>query len=191
MHYGADREPSEYRFWERLANEGNTVDSVRRNIDPLLDPDAYDSSSHLSDDQIPPISSLASALSLVTQEQYSIASQINEAVIQPTDKMTFLQGSARTGKTFTAKALIKPLELSCNKRLVCGTTSIAAIQDPRGTTLYSLFYLGTNKQFTVSFRSNIGRGIPLARHILAIALIIINEASKLTPPVRNRVSLTL
>jgi Cdc6-like AAA superfamily ATPase len=97
----------------------------------------------------------------------------------------FLQGSHGTGKTFTVKVLINALQ-ACRKRcLICGTTDIAAIQYPEGTTLDSLFRLGINEQPTRSFRSKIGRGTLLARYILAADLIIINEVSMLTSSVAN------
>jgi hypothetical protein len=75
--------------------------------------------------------------------------------------------------------------------LICGTTGIAAVQYPGGTTLHSLFRLGINEQSRGGFRSNIGRGTPLAWYILAADLIIMNEVSMLTSWVANRVSLTL
>jgi hypothetical protein len=75
--------------------------------------------------------------------------------------------------------------------LICGTTGIAAVQYPGGTILHSLFHLGINEQSRGGFRSNIGRGTPLARYILAADLIIIDEVSILTFWVANRVSLTL
>jgi hypothetical protein len=75
--------------------------------------------------------------------------------------------------------------------LICGTTDIAAVQYPGGTTLPSLFRLGINEQSRGGFRSNIRRGTALARYILAADLIIIDEVSILTPWVVNRVPMTL
>jgi hypothetical protein len=77
----------------------------------------------------------------------------------------FLQGSAGTGKTFTVKALVNALQSHRKKCLICGTTSITAVQYPGGTTLHSLFRLGIDERSRGGFRSNIGRGTPLARYI--------------------------
>jgi hypothetical protein len=131
------------------------------------------------------------ALSLLTPMQHSVASQMIGAVMQKTDQLMFLQGSAGTGKTFTVKALIKALESTRKKCLICGTTGIAAVQYPGGTTLHSLFHLGIDEQSRGSFYSNVGRRTPLARHIFAADLIIMDEVSMLTPWATNRVSLTL
>jgi nucleoside-triphosphatase THEP1 len=103
----------------------------------------------------------------------------------------FLQGSAGTGKTFTVKTLINALQSHRKKCLICRTTGIAVVQCPGGTTLHSLSRLGIDEQSRGGFRSNIGRGTPLARYILAADLIIIDEVLMLTPWVANRVSLTL
>jgi hypothetical protein len=132
-----------------------------------------------------------SALSLLTPEQHSVASQIIDAMMQKTDQPMFLEESAGTGKTFTVKAVIKAVESTRKKCLICGTTGIAAVQYPGGTTLHSLSHLGIDEQFRGSFRSNVGRGTPLPRHILAGDLIIIDGVSMLTPWVTNRVSMTL
>jgi hypothetical protein len=78
-----------------------------------------------------------------------------------------LQGSAGTGKTFTLKALISAFQSHRKKRLICGTTGIAAIQYPGGTTPHSLFHLGIDEQSWGDFCSKIGRGTPLARYNLA------------------------
>jgi hypothetical protein len=175
-----------------LADEGDTVDSVHRKIGLLLHPDAYPSCGTEDDDnQIPPTSVPRSALSLLTSEQCSLASQILDTVRHKADQLMFLQGSAGTGKIFTLEALIKALE-SCRKKcLICSTTGIAAVQYPGGTALHSLFHLGIGEGFRGSFRSNIGRSTPQARHILAADLIIINEVWMLTAWVENRVSVTL
>jgi hypothetical protein len=77
------------------------------------------------------------------------------------------------------------------KCLIWGSIRIAAVQYPGGKILHSLFRLGIDGQFWGSFRSNVGRGTPLARHSLAADLIIINKVSMLTPWVTNRVSMTL
>jgi hypothetical protein len=103
----------------------------------------------------------------------------------------FLQGSAGTGKTFTVKAVISVLQSHWKNCLICGTTPIVAVQYPGGTTVHSLLRLGIDEQSRGGFRSNIGRGTPLARYILAADLIIIDEEPMLTPWVANRVSLTL
>jgi DNA helicase HerA-like ATPase len=103
----------------------------------------------------------------------------------------FHQGSTGTGKTFTVKALINALQSHRKKCLICGTTGIAAVQDPGGTIFHSLFRLGIDEQSRGVFCSNIGRDTPLGRYILASHLIIIDEVSMLTPWAANRVSLTL
>jgi hypothetical protein len=59
---------------------------------------------------------------VLTPEQQSVASQIIDAVMQKTDELMFLQGSAGTGKPFTVNALNKG-----------------------GTTPYSLFHLGIDE----------------------------------------------
>jgi hypothetical protein len=102
-----------------------------------------------------------------------------------------LHGSAGTGKTFIVKALINALQSHRKKCLICGTTGIAAVQYPGGTTLHSLFRLGIDEQSRGGFGSDIGRSTPLAEYILAADLIIIDEVSMLTPCIANRVSLTL
>jgi hypothetical protein len=117
----------------------------------------------------------------LTPEQHSVACEIIGAVLHETHQLRCLQGSAETGKIFTVKALISSLHSLGKKCLICGTTGIAAIQYPGGTTLHSLFRLGIDEQSTGAFCSNIGRGTPLARHILAADLIIIDDVSILTP----------
>jgi hypothetical protein len=143
--HGASPEVLEVRFWDHLADERDTVNSLRRKINLLLYPDTFISCDLQNDDQMPPTSPPESALSLLTPEQHSVASQIIDAVMQKTDQLMFLQGSAGTGKTVTAKALIKALESRRKKCLICGTTGIAAVQYPGGTTLHSLFHLGIDE----------------------------------------------
>jgi hypothetical protein len=103
----------------------------------------------------------------------------------------FLQGSGGTWKTFTVKALINALQSHCKKCLICGTTGIAAVQYPGGTTFHSMFRFGIDEQSRGGFHSSIGLGTLLPRSILASDLIIIDEVSMLTLWVANRVSLTL
>jgi MoxR-like ATPase len=140
-------------------------------------------SSHdgLGDDQLSISSDPDSHLSLLTPQQHSVASKIIKAVLHKTHQLMFLQDSAGTGKTFIAKALINALQSHRKKCLICGTTGIAIVQYPSGTTLHSLFRLGIDEQSRGSFCSNMGRGPPLARYILAADLIIIDEVSMLTP----------
>jgi hypothetical protein len=149
---------------------------------------SYDS---LGDDQLPISSDPDSYLSLLTLEQHFIASKIIKAVLHETYQLMFLYSSPETGKIFTVKALINALQSHCNKCLICGTTGIAAVQYPGGTTLHSLFRLGINKQSRGGFRSNIGCDTPLTRYVLVADLIIIDEVSMLTPWVANRILLTL
>jgi hypothetical protein len=153
-----------------------------------FDMSSYDS---LGDDQLSTSSDPDPHLSLLTPEQHSVASKIIKAMLHETHQLMFLTGSAGTRKTFTAKAFINALQSHSTKCLICGTTSIAAVQYPGGTTLHSLFLLGIDEHSWGGFRSNIGRGTPLARHMLAADLIIFDEVSMLTPWVANRVSLTL
>jgi hypothetical protein len=134
-----------------LANGGD-------NVDLLLYPDAFISCNLQDDDQMPLTSPPESVLSLLTPEQHSVASHIIDTVMQKTDQLMFLQGSAGTGKTFMVKALIKALESTRKKRLICGTTGIAAIHYPGGTTLHSPFHLGIDEQSRGIFHSNVGRG---------------------------------
>jgi hypothetical protein len=54
-------------------------------------------------------------------------------------------------------------------------TGIAVVQYPSGPTLYFLFRLRIDEQSRGGFRSNIGRGTPLPRYILAANVIIIGE----------------
>jgi hypothetical protein len=96
-----------------------------------------------------------------------------------------------TRTTFTVKPLINTLQSHCTKCLICGTMGIAAVRYPGGTTLHSLFRLGMDEQSRGGVRSNIRRGTPLARDILAADLIIIYEVSMLTSWVANKVSLAL
>jgi ABC-type branched-subunit amino acid transport system ATPase component len=145
----------------------------------------------LGDDQLSISSDPDSHLSMLTPEQYSVAYKIIKAVLDETHQLMFLQGSAGTGKSFTTKALINAFQSHRKKCLICRATDIAAVQYPGGTTVHSLFRLGIDEQSRGGFRSNIGRGIPLVRYMLAADLIIIDEVSMLTPWVVNRVSLTL
>jgi hypothetical protein len=191
VYYGASRESLEIRFCDHLADGEDTPDSVRRKTDLLLHPFDMSSYDGLGDDQLSIYCDPDSHLSLLTPEQHYVASKIIKAVLHETHQLMFLQDSAGTGKTFTVKALINALQSHHKKCLICGTTSIAAVQYPGGTTLHSLFRLGIDEQSRGDFRSNIGRGTPLARYILAADLIIIDEVSMLTPWVANRVSLTL
>jgi ATP-dependent exoDNAse (exonuclease V) alpha subunit len=129
---------------------------------------------------MPPSSDPDSLISSLMPEQHCVASQIVQAVF----------GETRTGKTFTVKALINALHSLDKKCLICETAGIAAVQYPGGPTLHSLFHLGRDEQAAGGFRSNIGGGSSLARHILAADLIIIDEVSMLTPWVATRVLLT-
>jgi hypothetical protein len=139
----------EARFWDHLVDEGDTVDSLRRKIDLLLYPGAFIFCDLQDDDQMLLTSPTESALSLLTPEQHSVASQIIDAVMQKTDQLMLLRGSAGTGKTFTVKALIKDLQSAREKCLICGTTGITAVQYPGETTLHSLFHLGIMNSFGV------------------------------------------
>jgi hypothetical protein len=179
--YGASRESLETRFCDHLADDGDTPDSVRRKIDLLLHPFDMSSYDGLGDDQLSISSDSDSHFSLLTFEQHSVASKIIKAVLHETHQLIFLQGSAGTGKTFTAKALINALQSHRKKGFICGTIGIAAVEYPGGTTLHSLFRLGIDEQSRGGFRSNIGRDTPLGRYILASHLIIIDEVSMLTP----------
>jgi hypothetical protein len=191
VNYAARREHLEERFFAQLSDEGDTVEDIHCKTDLLLQSDVCAYCDPHDDDQMPSISNPDSSLWRLTPEQYSVASQIIEAVIHETHQLMILQGSVRTGKIFTVRILINALQACGKKCLICGTTGIAAVQYPEGTTLHSLFRLGIDEQSTRSFRSNIGRGTLLAPHILAADLIVINEASIMTPLVVNRVSMTL
>jgi hypothetical protein len=130
VYYGASRESLETRFCDHLADDGDTPDSVRRKIDLLLHPFEIPSYDGLGDDQPSISSDPDSHLSLLTPEQHSVASKIVKAVLHETQQLMFLQGSARTGKTVTVKALINALQSHLKKCLSCGTTGIAAVQYP-------------------------------------------------------------
>jgi excinuclease UvrABC helicase subunit UvrB len=119
-----------------------------------------------------PASPPDSALSLPTPDQYLVASQIIEAATHQTDQLVFLPGSARTGKTFTIKTLIKPFKSYRKKCLIYSIPGTAAAQYPRGATLHLLFRSGIDEQFCGNFRSSVGRCTSLARHILAADLTI-------------------
>jgi hypothetical protein len=150
-------------------------------IDLLLHPFDMSSYDGLGNDQLFISSDPDSQLSLLTAEQHSVTSKIIKAVLHKTHQLMFPQGSAGTGKIFTVKALTNALQSHRKKCFICGTTGIAAVQYPGGTTLHSLFRLGIDEQFRGGFRSNIRGGTPLARYILAADLIIIDEVSMLTP----------
>jgi hypothetical protein len=175
--YGTSREPSETRFCDHLADDGDSPDSVCRKIDLLLHPVDMSSYDGLGDDQLSISSDPDSHSSLLTPEQYSVASKIIKAVLDETHQLMFLQSSAGTGKTFTVKALISALQSHQKKYSIYETTSIAAVQYPGGTTLYFLFRLGIDEQSRGDFCSNIGRGTPLPQYILAADVIIIDKVS--------------
>jgi hypothetical protein len=191
VYSGASRESLKTVFFDHLADDRDTPDSVRRKIDLLLHPFDMSSYDGLGDDQLSISSDPDSHLSLLTPEQYSVAAKIIKAVSYETRQLVFLQGSAGTGKTFTVKALISALQSHPKKCLICGTTGTAGVQYPGGTTPHSLFRFGIDGQPRGGFRSNIGRGTPLRRYILAADLIIIDVVSMLTTWVANGVSLTL
>jgi Cdc6-like AAA superfamily ATPase len=90
-------------------------------------------------------------------EQQNIALQIINAVTENGPNLLFLQGAAGTGKTFTVRTIIHYLRSQGRKCLICGTTGIAAVQYPGGTTLHSLFHLGIDEEWRKGFRSNIGQ----------------------------------
>jgi hypothetical protein len=191
IYYGTSHESLKTRFCDHLVDDGDTPDSVRRKIDILLYPFDMSSYDGFVDDQLSISSYPNSHLSLLTPEQHSVASKIIKAVLDKTHQLMFLQGSAGTGKTFAIKALINAFQSHCKKCLICGTTGIAALQSPSGTTLRSLFRPGIDEQSRGGFRSNIERGTAPARYILTADLIILDEASMLAPWIANRVSLTL
>jgi hypothetical protein len=95
----------ETHFCDHLADDGDTPDSVRRKINLLLHPVDLASYDYVFDDQLSISFGPDLHLSLLTLEQYSVASKIIEAVLHETRQLMFLQSSARTGKTFTVKAL--------------------------------------------------------------------------------------
>jgi hypothetical protein len=65
---GARRELLVGRFFEQLADEGDTLEDVHRKIDLLLHSDVYAYYDPHDDDQLPPISDPDSSLSLLTPE---------------------------------------------------------------------------------------------------------------------------
>jgi hypothetical protein len=157
VYYGASRESLESHFYDHLAYNGDTPDSVRCKIDLLLCPFDMSSYDSLGDDQLSISSDPDSHLFLLTPEQHSVASKIIKAVLHETQQLMFLQGSVGSGKTFTVKALINALQSHRKKSLVYGTTDIAAVQYPGGTTPRSLFRLGIDEQSRGGFRSNVRR----------------------------------
>jgi hypothetical protein len=130
VYSGASRESLETRFCDHLADDGDTLDSVRPKIDLLLHLFNMSSYDGLGDDQLSISSNPDSHLSLLTPEQHSVAFKIIKAVLYETHQLMFLQGSAGTRKTFTVKALIDALQSHHKKCLICGTTGIAAVQYP-------------------------------------------------------------
>jgi hypothetical protein len=122
-------------------------------------------------------------------EQRIIATEIISALLQEGPGLIFLQGSAGTGKTFTAAKLIEILRARGKNCLICATTGIAAVPYAGRTTLYALFRLGIDEESRGGFNCNIGRGTPHALDLLGADLIMIDEVSMLTPWVANRVSL--
>jgi hypothetical protein len=108
--YGASRKPLETRFCDHLADDGDTLDAVRRPKDLLLHPVDLASYDHFFDGQLSISSGPDSYLSLLTPEQHSVPFKIIEAVSHETHQFMFLHGSAGTGKTFTVKALISALQ---------------------------------------------------------------------------------
>jgi hypothetical protein len=180
VYYGASREALETRFCRKVANGGYTPDSVRRKMDLLLNPDTLACYDPQNDHQMPPSLDPDSALSLLTPEQRSVACKIigavlHEVVLDETDQLMFLQGSAGTGKALIFQALINALHSLGKKYVICGTTGIAAVQYPGRITLHSLFHLGIDGQSTGAFCSNIRRGTPPARHILTADLSVSDE----------------
>jgi hypothetical protein len=71
------------------------------------------------------------------------------------------------------------------KGLICGTSNIAAVQYPGGTTLHSLFHFGIDEQSPGGFCSKIGCSSPLARHVFSANLTVIDKVSIATPWVAN------
>jgi hypothetical protein len=91
VYYGASRDLLESRFGEHLADDGDTVDSVRQKIDWLLHPDSPPSCDYQEEDQMQPTSDPDSLLSALTSEQHVVASQIIDAVMHETHQVMFLQ----------------------------------------------------------------------------------------------------
>jgi hypothetical protein len=56
-------------------------------------------------------------------------------------EVTFHEGSAGTGDTFTARAILVELAKGKKRLLICGTTGIAAVQYPYSRTIHSLLLL--------------------------------------------------
>jgi hypothetical protein len=112
VYYGASRKSLETRFCDHLADDGDTLDSVRRKIDLLLQPFNMPSCDDLGDDQRSISSDSDSHLSLLIPEQHFVASKITKAVLHEAHQLRFLQGSAGTGKTVTVKALINPFNFT-------------------------------------------------------------------------------
>jgi hypothetical protein len=146
VYYGASRESSETRSCDRLADDGDTPDSVRRKIDLLLHSFDMPSCDGLGDGQLSISSDPDFHLSLFTPEQHSGASKNIKAVLHETHQLMFLQRSAGARKTFTVKALINALQSHRKKCLICRTAGIAVVQYPGRTTLLSLFRLGIDEQ---------------------------------------------
>jgi hypothetical protein len=98
VYYGASRESLETSFCDHLADDGDTPDSVRRKIDLLLHPFDMSPYNGLGDDQLFISSCPDSHLSLLTPEQYSIASIIIKAVLHETHHSCFFTVQPEPGK---------------------------------------------------------------------------------------------
>jgi hypothetical protein len=82
------------RFYDHLADDGDTPDFVCRKIDLWLHP--FNTSSHngLGDDRLSISSGPDSHLFLLILEQHSVAFKIIKAVFHETHQLVFLQGSS-------------------------------------------------------------------------------------------------
>jgi hypothetical protein len=189
--YGANRETLLDLFIGELSDSGDTREDTIRKVSECISGVRHVFVAMPGEEEFGAAFQPDVARDTLTPEQNLVARAIVDAVVQDGVQLMFLQGSAGTGKTFTVRAIIEMLRRGGKKCLVCATTGIAAVQYRGGTTLHSLFRLGTDDQDHGGFQCHIGRESIDARHILSADLIVVDEVSMLTPEVANRMSLTL
>jgi hypothetical protein len=76
VNYSARRQPLEGQFFAQLADQGDTVQYIHRNINIVLHPNHYACCDPQDDGQMPPTSHPDSALLPLTTEQYAVAFEI-------------------------------------------------------------------------------------------------------------------
>jgi hypothetical protein len=188
VRYGAESDRFFRRFVRRLSDIDDTEEDVHGKIgDPERCLEEPYRDVPLPEDNV----NGQELLQRLNEGQRAVGEAIIGGVADAECQSMFLQGAARTGRTFPIAVLVAVLRGEGQRCLISETTGIAAVQYPGGCTLHSLFKLGIDDESRSGVVSRIGRGSGHGDSILRADVILINEVLILTSWVANRVPMTL